>query len=357
MSKTGIQTDKPHISVVMAVHDGAAFLRPAIESILNQTYRNFEFIVIDDGSTDETANILTDFAQRDRRLLVKTNHTNLGLPRSLNIGLEAARGAYIARMDDDDVCLPHRFADQVRYLENNPECVVVGAGAEFVDADGRRLSVHDRGLKPWEFAWASLFRAPLLHSAAMIRADTVRQHGLRYDPSFDRAEDFEFWHRLLLHGEGCELPGNYMQCRRHAAGVSSRFAVEQQHAAANAMQLNIKRRFPNGLDTLALCEYLHPSSNNDPVRFAEAVRCIECLQSAFSKQHQLTIRQQGDIGQITAKLLLRKAAQRGLLLDSVVLPELFGFVVSHAPDIARAGGGALANAISRARPADKRAAA
>ncbi len=126
----------PVVSVLMPTYNGERFLRPAIESILNQTFRDFELIVIDDGSRDQTAEILREFAARDNRILVLTNERNLGIAAATNRGLAAARGEFVALQDHDDISLPHRIQTELEFLHSHPEIALVGSAATLIDENG-----------------------------------------------------------------------------------------------------------------------------------------------------------------------------------------------------------------------------
>ena len=121
----------PTISVVMAVWNGGPFLRAAVDSILHQEFEDFEFIIVDDGSTDNTAAVLN--AYEDRRIVRMKNPANLGLAQSLNRGLDVARGTYVARQDADDISLPDRFAKQLAFLNNHREIGILGTGCRLID--------------------------------------------------------------------------------------------------------------------------------------------------------------------------------------------------------------------------------
>src|SRR4051812_26679567 len=124
----------PTVSVLMAVYNGEQYLREAVNSILSQTFKDFEFIIIDDGSTDRSPELLASYARADSRVKL-ISRPNKGLTKSLNEGLHAARGEFVARMDGDDISLPERFERQVSYLREHPEVVLVGSRVEFIDPD------------------------------------------------------------------------------------------------------------------------------------------------------------------------------------------------------------------------------
>jgi glycosyltransferase involved in cell wall biosynthesis len=128
----------PRISVVMSVYNGEKYLRQAIESILQQTYTDFEFIIIDDGSTDSSREIIQSYD--DKRIRLVINEQNIGLTKSLNKGIRLAKGEFIARMDADDISLPQRFEKQVAYLDSHPEVGVLGTYANIIDHRGKIIN-------------------------------------------------------------------------------------------------------------------------------------------------------------------------------------------------------------------------
>ncbi len=236
-------TPGPAISVVMSVYNGERFLAEAVESILGQSATDFEFLIVDDGSTDRTADILRSFDDPRIRLIV--NPHNLGLTRSLNIGLAAARGRFIARMDADDIAVPDRFARQLAFFEANPEVVLAGSGHVRLDDDARTRAVAIRALRPIEVRWHSFFWSPLLHPSAMFRAELIRDAGLRYDERLTTSQDYDLWTRMLLHGDAAVLQGPLVFWRRHggAVGVTRRddqIANHKRIAAAHLL-----RQFPD----------------------------------------------------------------------------------------------------------------
>src|SRR5260370_151977 len=129
----------PPVSMLMSVFNGEAFLPQALESILGQTFGDFEFIIIDDGSTDTTAQILSDYAKQDERVRV-FNQGNKGRAASLNDGIDLARAEYIARMDADDIALPHRLKEQIRFMERHPEVGLLGGAVELIGPEGQVLA-------------------------------------------------------------------------------------------------------------------------------------------------------------------------------------------------------------------------
>jgi glycosyltransferase involved in cell wall biosynthesis len=186
----------PKISVVMAVYNGGDYLAESIESILQQSFCDFELIVVDDGSTDRTAEIIHSYARADRRV-VAVYQQNKGQTRALNYGIRLARGKYIARQDADDVSLPIRLERQHAFLEANPEYFLLGGQWSFMDDQGEPLPSH---LTQWCQGSSTLKRVlsfynPFCHSAACFRNDIEKIKGY-YREDFRFAQDYELWTRI-----------------------------------------------------------------------------------------------------------------------------------------------------------------
>jgi glycosyltransferase involved in cell wall biosynthesis len=222
-------TGAPRVSVVLPVYNGSAFIVEAVNSILEQTFRDFELLVIDDGSTDATRDLLAPLAKRDGRLRVLAE-PHRGLVGSLNHGIAVARGSLIARMDADDAALPGRFAAQVTYLDANPDCVVVGTSIIKVDGQGLAKSGR-KGSPQWVLPiFEPLAFPPVIggvpHPTAMIRAAALAEVG-GYRPYFYNAEDRDLWARLWSVGRIHQLPEVALRYRVHAGSVTRQKRGEQ----------------------------------------------------------------------------------------------------------------------------------
>jgi glycosyltransferase involved in cell wall biosynthesis len=177
----------------MSVFNGGRFLAAAIESVLRQTFHDFEFIVVDDGSTDGSGDVARSF--QDPRIAV-VRQENQGIAAALNRAIEMARCEYIARQDADDISLPDRFAAQVRFLDEHPEVAVLGTAARLVDSHGRPFSRfatyvrHERLVKELKRGFC-----PLMHGSVMLRRQAILEAG-GYDPRFERIQDVELWLRM-----------------------------------------------------------------------------------------------------------------------------------------------------------------
>ena len=191
------------VSVLMSVYNGERYLREAVESILNQTFTDFEFIIIEDGSTDATPRILRSYS--DSRIVLVDNQENLGLTRSLNEGLVLAQGEYVARMDADDISLPHRLEKQVAFLERHPKVGIVGSACQVVDASGRRQGLNHAPTRDLQIRWVSLLNNPFWHPTVIMRRDVLLRNGLSYDEAFQTAQDYDLWTRMLKCTYGANL--------------------------------------------------------------------------------------------------------------------------------------------------------
>jgi len=203
----------------MPAYNCASFIGAAIESVLAQTFSQFELLVIDDGSTDRTSEIVSGYVDSDTRIrLISRDHQ--GIVETLNYGLEQARGCYLARLDSDDISSQHRLEVQKNFLEAWPEVVLIGSAYTLIDQIGARVQVSYMPQSDVAIRWHSLFHSPFAHSSVMLRLDVLRRYGLGYNPAMQEAEDYELWSKLLQHGQGCNLREPLVQYRRHPGQAS-----------------------------------------------------------------------------------------------------------------------------------------
>jgi glycosyltransferase involved in cell wall biosynthesis len=192
--------NNPLVSVILPAYNAGTFLREAITSILNQQFTDFECILIDDGSTDDTAAIIRSFA--DPRIVYSKNERNRGLIFSLNKGIDMARGVYIARMDGDDISLPERLEKQVRYLEQNPEVPLLASVIELIDEQGNPLGYWNddkKAVTPQQIRNRLPRYNCLAHPSVTGRAELFRKY--KYNPKQqDGVEDYDFWLRMSADG-------------------------------------------------------------------------------------------------------------------------------------------------------------
>lgn len=226
----------PRISVVMPAYNSENYIGEAIESILNQTYSDFEFIILNDGSTDNTAKIVKEYAKKDKRIKFIDNKKNQGLVSVLNQGLDLARGEYIARMDSDDISLPTRFAKQIKYMEKHPECGVLGTWFQLF---GKNTTIvhHPEHIKILNI----LHDQHVGHPTVMLRKSVVDKYGFRYDQNYKHAEDFELWSRMVFVTEIHNLQEILLQYRWTDTNVSVVHSQTQQNVAKQVKQNILKK--------------------------------------------------------------------------------------------------------------------
>ena len=182
------------VSVVMSVYNSEKYLSEAIESILNQIYTNFEFIIVNDGSTDSSLDIIQEYMAKDERIVL-ISRENKGLPYSLNEGIEIAKGEYIARMDADDISLPTRFEEQVRFMEENIEIGICGIWAE-VFGENVKNSILKQPPTHEEMKIRLLFSVCFAHPTVMMRKEILVKHKLKYNLDYVNAQDYELWSKI-----------------------------------------------------------------------------------------------------------------------------------------------------------------
>ena len=208
--------NNPKVTVLMPVYNGEKYLAEAIESILNQTYKDFEFLIINDGSTDNSVKIIESY--NDPRINLVHNKRNLKLIATLNKGLNIAKGEYIARMDCDDVSLPDRLLKQVEYLDNHPDVGVLGCGTKNVDEKLNTISEPERPLTYLQNKWRLLFKTTLMHPSVMYRKNLILKYG-GYSNRFIHAEDYDLWSRLIDSVIIHQIPETLVYLRKHNQNI------------------------------------------------------------------------------------------------------------------------------------------
>jgi len=195
---------KPLVSVLLPVYNGSRYLRKAIDSILGQTFRDYEFVIIDDGSADNTMEIIKSY--RDERIRA-IHQNNKGLAATLNIGIVLCNGTYIARMDSDDISMPTRLEKQVTYMENHPRCALLGTRAEIWIGDKRTDRFHDHPTDNLSLKFELMFDNYFVHASVMLRKSALEDlGGYTTDPVRQPPEDYELWSRFARKYEVANLP-------------------------------------------------------------------------------------------------------------------------------------------------------
>lgn len=250
----------PTISVIMPTYNRAATMLPrAITSIVKQTYTDFEFIIIDDGSTDDTAQIVKKFAAQDKRIRFFQNGQNRGIVYTLNRGLDLVRGKYIARIDDDDAALPKRFEKQIDFMEKNPQVAVVSSRVSDINTRGFIPLNHFMETDAWRIKIVPYFGMPAIaHPAVLMRRDFLQKNNIKYRADYKYLDDRTLWvdimdaggvivnlpevlTRIRIHRKN---PEEYyitqkVSARRHSADLAARFSTDPAF-----LQLSPEERVP-----------------------------------------------------------------------------------------------------------------
>jgi glycosyltransferase involved in cell wall biosynthesis len=241
----------PIVSVVMSVYKGERFLRESVESILDQGFCNFEFIIIDDGSTDSSASLLDSYQRNDPRVRVY-HQENRGLVESLNCGCGLARGKYIARMDADDIAVRDRLMKQIEFMEEHPEVAVLGGAIEVINTVGKSLATHHYPIKNPEIQQALLHGdCPLVHPAILMRKDVFASVG-GYRKVVIDAEDYDLWLRMADRSQLANLEAVVLKYRRHPYQISIRRSKRQALSNLTArISAELRRNGkPDALDSI-----------------------------------------------------------------------------------------------------------
>jgi glycosyl transferase family 2 len=210
----------------MAVYNGARYLREAVESVLNQSFQDFEFLVINDGSTDHTREIILSYD--DSRIRLVDNRQNRGQTASLNLGLQLAQGDLIARQDADDISEPERLARQVLFLEDHSEVALLGTGYAKIDSHGNVTGIRKLPLNSTDIRWSLLFFCPFVHSAVVFRKSLILQQIGFYNEAFTYSQDYELWLRIARQLEIANLPEPLVRFRISSFSMTASYGDKTQ---------------------------------------------------------------------------------------------------------------------------------
>ncbi|HEX3583298.1 MAG TPA: glycosyltransferase family 2 protein [Thermoanaerobaculia bacterium] len=233
----------PKVTVLVPVFDRERFVAEAIESVVGQEFGDLELLLVDDGSTDRTPQILREWAAREERIRIVTNESNEGIPRALNRGLDHARGEYIARLDSDDLMMPGRLAAQVEVLDRQRDVVLVTTAYDIIDEHGAHLGRFDETLPP------AVIRNLLGFTNIIGGGGQVmfRNDGTRYSTEFAASEDYELWVRLSQRGRIVALPLIGMKKRQHENDSLKQYGSDKRANWTAVMRRALEpilRRFP-----------------------------------------------------------------------------------------------------------------
>jgi glycosyltransferase involved in cell wall biosynthesis len=222
---------KPYVTVLMPVYNGEKYLKEAIESILAQTYSNFEFLIINDGSIDASEEIILSY--NDQRIRYIKNERNLKLIATLNKGLELSKGEFIVRLDADDIAREDRIEKQLNFLMSHEDYGLVGSWCKVINSD-KKITYH---VDHEDLIFAMALYCPFIHPSIMIRKSILIENQLKFSENFLHAEDYELWSRIILITKVANIPDFFTFYREHEAQISTRFETEQIQKA-NTIKIN-----------------------------------------------------------------------------------------------------------------------
>ncbi|WP_409344184.1 glycosyltransferase family 2 protein [Paenibacillus sp. MBLB4367] len=227
----------PKVTVLMPVYNGERYLRESIESILNQTFTDFKFLIINDGSTDKSVEIIEEY--KDSRIQLIHNSNNIGLIATLNKGLDLSEGDYIARMDCDDISLPRRLEIQVNFMDNNNDISVCGTGIEIIG---------HKSFSPYIVSNYNKIKNYLVvddcitHPTAVLRTAVIKENQYYFDKNYVHAEDYEYFQRISEKYKIENLNEILLQYRLSPEGISRKFVLDQLNMAARISTEALLRR-------------------------------------------------------------------------------------------------------------------
>ncbi|BAZ42345.1 glycosyl transferase family protein [Calothrix sp. NIES-4101] len=216
-----MSNNTPKITVLMPVYNGECYLQETIDSILSQTLCDFEFLIINDGSTDYTKEIICSY--NDPRIRLIDNESNLGLTKCLNKGLQLAKGELIARQDADDISYPERFAQQVDFLETHPEVALLGTWYNIIDAQGNIVGQGEKPCKCTQIRWELSFCCSFIHSSVMFRKSTILEQVGFYDETFIYAQDYDLWCRIACKLKVANLNEYLLKLRLNPSSMTATY--------------------------------------------------------------------------------------------------------------------------------------
>ena len=238
----------PLISVLTPAYNREKYIAEAIESVRQQTIQDWEMIIVDDGSNDDTKKIVQSYQEKDARIVLLENPTNLGISATRNHGLQYVRGTYIAMLDSDDVFLPRRFERQIEFLDRNPYIGVLGAWAKHIGTSNRQFTPEE---KDEQLRARSLYRCPMVHSSTMIRTAVVQEGQLQYNESYPASNDYDFWVKALPYTKFHNLQEYLVQYRKHDQNISVTHTTSQKQFRVATSYLAFQNVLNLTLDPIA----------------------------------------------------------------------------------------------------------
>jgi len=263
-------------SVIMSVYNGAKYLSQSIESILNQTFQDFEFIIVNDTSTDKSLEIIENF--KNPKIKIINNPQNIGLTKSLNIALKESKGEYIIRMDADDISLPSRLKEQIDFMDKNPNIALAGSFAEIIDENDQVISIKKKPTDHKLIKFNLLTGNPFIHPSLIIQKNIIQENKI-YNESFPYTQDYELISRLSQKYQLANIPKVLIKYRINKDSITEtpNSRLEQKKLALIISHQNINNYIPLSqakTEILLTCLYNKPNKKIDYIKSAFLYRKI-----------------------------------------------------------------------------------
>jgi len=236
------------VSIILPTYNGGKYIKRAIESVMSQTFLEWELLIIDDGSTDNTKDIVNEYINKDKRIIYIKNENNLGIQKTLNKGMRESKGEYIARIDDDDQWIDkNKLKKQVEFLNDNNKCVLVGTGVIVVNEKDEELFRYLLPETDKEIRNKILSKNCFVHSSVLFRKDTaLKLNGYSEMGEVRHIEDYDLWLKLGIEGEFANLPIYSVKFTQREGSISSVNKIEQFNKNIKLIK-NYKNKYPNYL--------------------------------------------------------------------------------------------------------------
>ncbi len=272
----------------MSVFNGERYLHDAIASILTQTFRDFEFIIIDDCSTDSSLEIIKEFASHDARIRNMTNDQNRGLAWSLNRGISSARGNFIARMDADDISLPDRLSMQTKVFQDNPEIDLVACAFRYIDESGKRLHQGIGFINDQYRLWRLQFHNVYIHSSIMFRK--YDNGAYFYNEKIETAQDYDLWCRIAKKCNTKYLDVPLVYYRVSTRQISQLRLAEQKNSSLTTSFQNLRQCYPclSQAQSQSVCEaYINGRLSLEKIKY---ILVLPSIMMGFFHRYEIAIR-------------------------------------------------------------------
>lgn len=296
----------------------------AIGSVLGQSFVDFELILLNDGSTDNSLKVAQSFD--DPRIHLVNRSKNMGLINTLNEGIRLARGRYICRMDQDDICMPNRFEDQINFLNNHPEIGVLGTAVSYINKDGVDLNKMYEAPVSSDLIECLLTRSVgVLHPTVMLRREVYED--FQYDPNFDHAEDYELWTRVSFRYKMANLSSRLLKYRLHESSVSKIQADEQLRVSCEIAHAYIRKRFSLDLPMDFVRFYFNPRK----FWYPKAVKPLSQLYQQMQKKYPACSREiKLEFFSTLAKMCYVAIGKKEFVTALKMLPQLVRWISFRA---------------------------